>query len=263
MTRIEVSYHNLGAPTYQCRGCNATMWYEERNNKGNKAANPTFLLCCQQGKVLLPRFNETPKPLNRLRDYSQSATSRFRDQIRIYNDMFCFTSFGAWIDHLINVGKGLYTFHINGQNYYRIGEEYERELFKIGEVGVVLVAGGEGEDDIENLKRSEGFRSEDVIEMKKNNERMAEPKESRVKVAEKEKTKKFHGSPDDGPANLRRDCMMVVREIVSRLLKEVEKLEWWFKQDIDDEEEDDEEESEGGSEVCEFDDLNNGKGGIT
>ncbi|GJX23100.1 hypothetical protein Tco_0227545 [Tanacetum coccineum] len=40
---------------------------------------------------------------------------------------------------------------------------------------------------------------------------------------------------------LRWDCMMVVKEIVNRLLEEVEKLEWWFEQDIDDEEEDDEE----------------------
>ncbi|GKB90291.1 hypothetical protein Tco_0962563 [Tanacetum coccineum] len=46
--------------------------------------------------------------------------------------------------------------------------EYEKELFEIGEVEVVLVGGREGEDDIENLKRSERFRSEDVIEMKKN-----------------------------------------------------------------------------------------------
>ncbi|GJR83530.1 hypothetical protein Tco_0154315 [Tanacetum coccineum] len=45
----------------------------------------------------------------------------------------------------------------------------------------------------------------------------------------------------------KRDCMMVVNEIVSRLLEEVEKLEWWFEQDIDDEEEDDEE-GESGSE---------------
>ncbi|GJY65611.1 hypothetical protein Tco_0467849 [Tanacetum coccineum] len=72
---IEVSYHNLGAPTYECRGCNATMWYEERNNKGNMAANLTSSLCCQQGKVLLPHFNETSEPLKRLLDYSQSATS--------------------------------------------------------------------------------------------------------------------------------------------------------------------------------------------
>ncbi|GJZ52942.1 hypothetical protein Tco_0607827 [Tanacetum coccineum] len=40
--------------------------------------------CNNVGKVLLPRLNETSEPLNRLLDYSQSATSRFRDQIRIY-----------------------------------------------------------------------------------------------------------------------------------------------------------------------------------
>ncbi|GKF36479.1 hypothetical protein Tco_0113237, partial [Tanacetum coccineum] len=43
------------------------------------------------------------------------------------------------------------------------------------------------------------------------------------------------------------DCMMVVKEIVNRLLEEVEKLEWWFEQDIDDEGEEDEEDR-GGSE---------------
>nr|GEU84858.1 hypothetical protein [Tanacetum cinerariifolium] len=42
--------------------------------------------------------------------------------------------------------------------------------------------------------------------------------------------------------------MMVVKEIENGLLEEVEKLEWWFKQDIDDEGEEDEE-NEGGGEV--------------
>ncbi|GKD17777.1 hypothetical protein Tco_1206935 [Tanacetum coccineum] len=53
----------------------------------------------------------------------------------------------------------------------------------------------------------------------------------------------------------KRDCMMVVKEIVSRLLEEVEvspfgkeKLEWWFEEDIDDEGEYDKED-DGGSEV--------------
>ncbi|GJZ68071.1 DNA helicase PIF1, ATP-dependent [Tanacetum coccineum] len=46
----EVSYYSLGALFYQRRSCNATMWYEERNNKGNKTANPTFSLCCQEDK---------------------------------------------------------------------------------------------------------------------------------------------------------------------------------------------------------------------
>ncbi|GJU68794.1 AT-hook motif-containing protein [Tanacetum coccineum] len=35
--------------------------------------------------------------------------------------MFCFTSFGARIDHSVNSGRGPYTFRINGQNYHRIG----------------------------------------------------------------------------------------------------------------------------------------------
>ncbi|GJY03463.1 helicase [Tanacetum coccineum] len=34
--------------------------------------------------------------------------------------MFCFTSFRARIDHLVNSGRGPYTFRINGQNYHRM-----------------------------------------------------------------------------------------------------------------------------------------------
>nr|GEV45939.1 hypothetical protein [Tanacetum cinerariifolium] len=52
---------------------------------------------------------------------------------------------------------------------------------------------------------------------------------------------------------LRKDCRMVVKEIVSRLLEEEEvnhfgkeKLEWWFEQDIDKEEERFEEDEHGG-----------------
>nr|GEU46809.1 helicase [Tanacetum cinerariifolium] len=45
---VPVSYHNLGPPSYECRSCNAQMWYEERTNKGNRAINPTFSLCCQE-----------------------------------------------------------------------------------------------------------------------------------------------------------------------------------------------------------------------
>nr|GEU30341.1 helicase-like protein [Tanacetum cinerariifolium] len=126
-TGTEVSYHSLGAPSYQCHNCNATMWYEERNNKGKRITNPTFSLCCQEGKVLLPQFIETPEPLRRLLDYIEPATSRFRDHIRVYNGMFCFTSFRARIDHSINVGRGLYTFCINSQNYHRIGSLLPQE----------------------------------------------------------------------------------------------------------------------------------------
>nr|GEZ77488.1 hypothetical protein [Tanacetum cinerariifolium] len=54
------------------------------------------------------------------------------------------------------------------------GEEDERELSEMGEVGVVLFGGGEGvtkgfaRGRHENFRRSEGFRREYVIEMEKN-----------------------------------------------------------------------------------------------
>ncbi|GJX60674.1 hypothetical protein Tco_0292064 [Tanacetum coccineum] len=43
-------------------------------------------------------------------------------------------------------------------------------------------------------------------------------------------------------------CMMMVKEIKNEILEEVEKLEWWFEQDIDDEGDEDEE-GNGGGEV--------------
>ncbi|GJX45574.1 helicase [Tanacetum coccineum] len=52
----EVSCHNLDDPTYQCRGCNAIMWYGESVNKGNKDANPTFSLCFQQDSAIAKAF---------------------------------------------------------------------------------------------------------------------------------------------------------------------------------------------------------------
>nr|GEV79219.1 hypothetical protein [Tanacetum cinerariifolium] len=97
------------------------MWYEEIEEKSKTDVNPPFSLCCQGGKVLLLTFNDTPPPLNSLLDYNHPAASKFRDQIRVYNSMFCFTSFGAKIDHSINTCKAPYTFRISGQIYHRMG----------------------------------------------------------------------------------------------------------------------------------------------
>ncbi|XP_071717971.1 uncharacterized protein [Rutidosis leptorrhynchoides] len=116
-----VSYYNQGPPSYKCPTCNSTMWYEERSNKAKKTKRPTFSICCQNGKVLLPKLNDPPPLLKRLLDYTDPTTSKFREQIRIYNSMFCFTSFGAKIDHSLNKGRGPYTFRISGQTYHTIG----------------------------------------------------------------------------------------------------------------------------------------------
>lgn len=114
-------YVHIGTPSYECGNFSTTMWYAERSCKARTSADPTFSICCQDGKVLLPKFNQTPPPLDKLLDYEDSSMSKFRDQIRIYNGMFCFTSFGVRIDHSVNTRRGLYTFRINGQNYHRIG----------------------------------------------------------------------------------------------------------------------------------------------
>ncbi|XP_021991362.1 uncharacterized protein LOC110888130 [Helianthus annuus] len=97
------------------------MWYEERNKNTNSSDGTTFSSCCQDGKVLLARLLDPPEPLRSLLDYNDPETLRFREHIRVYNSMFCFTSFGGKIDHAINSGRSLYTFRISGQNYHRIG----------------------------------------------------------------------------------------------------------------------------------------------
>ncbi|KAL6572840.1 hypothetical protein OROHE_002316 [Orobanche hederae] len=118
---VHVTYNKFGPPSHQCPHCDAIMWYEERSNKARRARNPSFSLCCQDGKVLLSRVRKTPPLLNTLLDYADPATSKLRDQTRVYNSMFCFTYFGAKIDHSINTWRAPYTFRINGQNYHLLG----------------------------------------------------------------------------------------------------------------------------------------------
>ncbi|XP_021974611.2 uncharacterized protein LOC110869685 [Helianthus annuus] len=119
--RAHVRYQSLGRPTFTCHNCAAIMWYEERNKNTKSSDGTTFSSCCQDGKVLLARLLDPPEPLRSLLDYNDPETLRFREHIRVYNSMFCFTSFGGKIDHAINSGRSLYTFRISGQNYHRIG----------------------------------------------------------------------------------------------------------------------------------------------
>ncbi|KAH7666932.1 DNA helicase protein [Dioscorea alata] len=47
--------------------------------------------------------------------------SKFKEQIRIYNSLFQFTSLGGIVDNSINQRPGLYVFKLLGQNYHRMG----------------------------------------------------------------------------------------------------------------------------------------------
>ncbi|KAL6558413.1 hypothetical protein OROMI_018763 [Orobanche minor] len=81
-TGVQVSYHNLGPPATKCPNCHAYMWREERTKKANKTANPTFSMCCQDGKVRLTKFKEAPATLSTLLDSNDPGTAKFREQIR-------------------------------------------------------------------------------------------------------------------------------------------------------------------------------------
>lgn len=94
---------NLGGPIYVCSFCNAQMWFEERLKKPMRDGVPRFVLCCIEGKVQLPALKKTSTFFDRLMDYKGGRPSKsFRDNIRIYNSMFQFTSIGGKVDMDIN-----------------------------------------------------------------------------------------------------------------------------------------------------------------
>ncbi|XVF61300.1 hypothetical protein PTKIN_Ptkin08bG0119300 [Pterospermum kingtungense] len=113
---------NLGGPIHKCTFCGAQMWFEERLVRTSTSSNLRFSLCCLEGKVWLPLYKETPVPLNSLLDYNGGVKAKsFRDNIRMYNSMFQFTSIGGKIDNEINRRPGPYVFRLCGQNHHKIG----------------------------------------------------------------------------------------------------------------------------------------------
>lgn len=95
------------------------MWYEERSNKSKSTTNPTFTLCCREGKVELPYLNAPPELLKNLILKKDPRSNDFIQNIRTYNMMFSFTSMGGRVT--LNQGHGPYSFRLNGQNCHRIG----------------------------------------------------------------------------------------------------------------------------------------------
>lgn len=111
---------SLGAPVKQCSKCSAIMWNMERNNKSNMNAPPTFMLCCKNGAVVLPREEPPPEPLSSLL-YGDESSTHFRQNIRVYNSMFAMCSSGGQVDHKINSGGAPYCFKIRGTNMHFVG----------------------------------------------------------------------------------------------------------------------------------------------
>ncbi|KAJ9543754.1 LOW QUALITY PROTEIN: hypothetical protein OSB04_023461 [Centaurea solstitialis] len=113
---------DCGDANHTCVHCQAMVWYKERNIKTYSPANPNFSICCNQGKVTLLFFQCPPQPLRGLLDYNGEQRSKvFRQNIKLLNAMFSFTSTGGKINTSINDGRGPYTFRLNGHNHHKIG----------------------------------------------------------------------------------------------------------------------------------------------
>ncbi|CAG8741558.1 11526_t:CDS:2, partial [Funneliformis mosseae] len=91
----------------------------EEKNRNSSFAYPTFSTYCTHGKVRLLRLVKPPPYLLNLYTSSNSDAISFRKNIRCYNNVLAYTSFGTNINTIPE--QGISDFRIHGQVYHRIG----------------------------------------------------------------------------------------------------------------------------------------------
>lgn len=74
-----------------------------------------------KGKVQLSAMMNPPKVLHDLIYGMSDKSKHFLENIRSYNNMFCFTSMGGKIDSSTNNGNSPPVFKLHGQNYHLLG----------------------------------------------------------------------------------------------------------------------------------------------
>ncbi|XP_058763555.1 uncharacterized protein LOC131637003 [Vicia villosa] len=115
-------YSDIGDPVWECKHCDAYMWYQERKGKSRHTTIPNFSLCCKGGKIVVPLLVTPPPLLNTLLfDPNLKDANNFQNNIRTYNAMFSFTSPGMKFDTSINEGGDPPTLRMHGQTCHRIG----------------------------------------------------------------------------------------------------------------------------------------------
>ena len=112
---------DLGSPNNECPHCRALHWSAEvvRCSSTNKNK---YVLCCKKGRIKLPLLQAPPPFLDALLSSDKSQFfNHFKENIRLYNSMFAFSSMGGKIDYEIIKKPGPYIFRICGQNHHMIG----------------------------------------------------------------------------------------------------------------------------------------------
>ncbi|XP_040361620.1 uncharacterized protein LOC112202949 [Rosa chinensis] len=117
-----VTYEDSGDNIHTCSYCNASFWFGEALKRSSSNEPLIYTNCCKKGQIKLEKPKPTPAFLEKLLDPNNGLESRlFRENIRVYNSMFSFTSMGAAIDYKINTGSGPYVFKISGQVHHLMG----------------------------------------------------------------------------------------------------------------------------------------------
>ncbi|XP_040362207.1 uncharacterized protein LOC112165742 isoform X3 [Rosa chinensis] len=117
-----VQYENSGDNIHACNHCNACFWFGEAIKQSSSNAPLIYTSCCKKGQIKLEQSKPTPYFQEKLLDPNNGSESKhFRENIRVYNSMFSFTSMGATIDKKINTGSGPYVFKISGQIHHLMG----------------------------------------------------------------------------------------------------------------------------------------------
>ena len=117
----DIGYIDEGDATYKCDHCGAIMWYGERINRKRYARKPKFSMCCGHGQVQLPLLKEFPDILKILLTEDDEMSRYFRENIRVINIVFSFTSLGGKVDRSVQKGIGPQMFQLQGENYHLMG----------------------------------------------------------------------------------------------------------------------------------------------
>ena len=119
---VFAEYYDHGDPTFECKECHALLWEAEAKTGNPNPSGKAYSICCSKGKVSIPQAPPAPKPLVDLFLNDDTKSQNFKNNIRMYNSMFAFTSMGGKVDDSINKkGSGPYVFRLHGQTYHKIG----------------------------------------------------------------------------------------------------------------------------------------------
>ena len=111
-----ISEHYIGEMDVECIHCSAKHFPAERVDRKGDSFND----CCNHGNIELNQIPNFPHELQLLFNSEHEKSNAFFKHIRLYNNLFSFSSFNA---HLINFSDrrpGPYCFKIQGQIYYQI-----------------------------------------------------------------------------------------------------------------------------------------------